>query len=161
MNKLTKIAAVSAAALTLVVGTLATSTQAEAKWKGGWGPAIGLGIAAGVIGGAAYAATYPGYYVGGPVGCRWVARYDSWGNYRGSVKVCDLYSDQTGQEFRSIGASAPFHPRADCIDPPGQSPSERVVPFPGRRPRPTRSRDGCEVSLVEPRADPGPSSPTL
>jgi hypothetical protein len=91
MNKLTKIAAVSAAALTLTVGTLATSTQAEAKWKGGWGPAIGLGIAAGVIGGAAYAATYPGYYVGGPVGCRWVARYDAWGNYRGSVKVCDLY----------------------------------------------------------------------
>jgi hypothetical protein len=92
MNKLTKIAAVSAAALTLTVGALATSsTEAQAWGKKGWGPAIGLGIAAGVIGGAAYAATYPGYYVGGPVGCRWVARYDAWGNYRGSVKVCDLY----------------------------------------------------------------------
>lgn len=91
MTKITKIAAVTAAALTLTVASLATSTKAEAKWKGGWGPALGLGIAAGVIGGAAYAASGPGYYVGGPVGCRWVARYDNWGNYRGSMKVCDLY----------------------------------------------------------------------
>ena len=90
MTKITKFAAVSAAALTLAVASVATSTKAEAKWKGGWGPAIGFGLAAGALAGAAYA-TSPGYYVGGPVGCRWVARYDSWGNYRGSVKVCDLY----------------------------------------------------------------------
>lgn len=91
MTKITKIAAVTAAALTLTVASIATSTKAEAKWKGGWGPAIGLGIAGGIIAGAAYAASGPGYYVGGPVGCRWVARYDSWGNYRGSMKVCDVY----------------------------------------------------------------------
>jgi len=91
MTKITKFAAVSAAALTLVVASVATSTKAEAKWKGGWGPAIGFGIAAGALAGAAYATTYPGYYVGGPAGCRWVARYDNWGNYRGSMKVCDLY----------------------------------------------------------------------
>lgn len=89
MTKITKIAAVTAAALTLTVASIATSTKAEAKWKGGWGPAIGLGIAGGIIAGAAYAGS--GYYMGGPVGCRWVARYDSWGNYRGSVKVCDVY----------------------------------------------------------------------
>ena len=63
MTKITKFAAVSVAALTLAVGSVATSTQAEAKWKGGWGPAIGLGIAAGVLAGAAYAASGPGYYV--------------------------------------------------------------------------------------------------
>jgi len=93
MTRITKLAAVAAAALTLAVGSVATSSEAKA-WKGGgfgWGPAIGLGIAGGIIAGAAYAATAPGYYVGAPTGCRWVARYDSWGNYRGSMKVCDLY----------------------------------------------------------------------
>ena len=93
MTKITKFAAIAVAALTLAVGSVATSSEAHAWGKKGfgWGPAIGLGIAAGVIGGAAYAASGPGYYVGGPVGCRWVARHDSWGNYRGSMKVCDLY----------------------------------------------------------------------
>jgi hypothetical protein len=91
MTKFTKIAAGTLAALTITAGVLAAPSQAEAKWKGGWGPAIGFGLAAGALAGAAYATTYPGYYVGGPVGCRWVARYDSWGNYRGSMKVCDLY----------------------------------------------------------------------
>ncbi len=87
----TKTAIAALAAVTLTAGVVAAPSQAEAKWKGGWGPAIGLGIAAGVIGGAAYAATYPGYYVGGPVGCRYVERYDRYGNYRGTMKVCDLY----------------------------------------------------------------------
>src|ERR1700754_3449803 len=97
MTKITKIAAVAAAALTLTVASLATSTKAEAKWKSGFfGPAIGLVIAGGILAGAAYAGSGyygygPGYYVGGPVGCRWVARQDAWGNYRGSVKVCDVY----------------------------------------------------------------------
>jgi hypothetical protein len=95
MTKFTKLAAGTLAALTLTAGVLAAPTEAKA-WKGGgfgWGPAIGLGIAGGVLAGAAYAATAPGYgyYVGAPAGCRWVARYDNWGNYRGSVKVCDLY----------------------------------------------------------------------
>ena len=91
MTKFTKLAAGALAALTLTVGVFAAPTQAEARWRGGWGPAVGLGIAAGVLAGAAYATTAPGYYVGGPVGCRWVARYDAWGNYRGSMKVCDVY----------------------------------------------------------------------
>jgi hypothetical protein len=93
MTRITKLAAVAVAALTLAVGSVATSSEAHAWGKKGfgWGPAVGLGIAGGIIAGAAYAATAPGYYVGGPAGCRWVARYDSWGNYRGSMKVCDLY----------------------------------------------------------------------
>jgi len=90
MNKLTKIAAGSLAALTLTVGVLATSTtEAQAWGRRGWGPAIGLGIAAGVIGTAAYAATAPGYY--GYRSCRYVGRYDAWGNYRGTRRVCDVY----------------------------------------------------------------------
>ena len=88
MNKLTKIAAGTLAALTLTVGVLATSTtEAQAWGRRGWGPAIGLGIAAGVIGTAAYAATAPGYY---GYGCRYVERYDRWGNYRGTRRVCDV-----------------------------------------------------------------------
>ena len=92
MTKISKIAAVSAAALTLAVASVATSTKAEAKWKGGWvGPGIGFGIAAGVLAGAAYAASGPGYYVApGYSSCRYVERYDVYGNYRGTRKVCDI-----------------------------------------------------------------------
>jgi hypothetical protein len=90
MTKFTKIAASTLAALTITVGALATSTSEAQAWgKKGWGPGLGFGIAAGVIGAAAFAATAPGYYVG--PGCRYVARYDAWGNYRGSVRVCDVY----------------------------------------------------------------------
>jgi hypothetical protein len=88
MNKLTKLAAGALAALTLTVGVLATSTSEAQAWpKKYWGPAIGLGFAAGVIGSAAYAATAPGYY---GYGCRYVERYDAWGNYRGTRRVCDV-----------------------------------------------------------------------
>jgi hypothetical protein len=92
MSKFTKIAAGTLAALTITVGALATSsTEAQAWGKKGWyGPAIGFGIAAAVIGSAAYAASGPHYYYGAP-GCRFVARYDAWGNYRGAVRVCDVY----------------------------------------------------------------------
>ena len=85
MSKFTKIATGTIAALALTVGVLATSTNEAKAWGAkGWGPAIGLGIAAGVVAGAAYAAS-------NPYNCRMVARYDSWGNYRGSIRVCDYY----------------------------------------------------------------------
>ena len=91
MTKLTKIAAGALAALTLTVGVLATSSEAQAWPKKHWGPAIGLGIAAGIIGTAAYAATAPGYYVApGYMSCGYVERYDVYGNYRGIRKVCDV-----------------------------------------------------------------------
>lgn len=90
MTKFTRIAAGTLAALTLTAGVLAAPTEAKA-WKGGWGPAIGLGIAAGIVAGAAYEATYPGYYVApGYRSCRFVEGYDSYGNYRGTRKVCDV-----------------------------------------------------------------------
>jgi hypothetical protein len=91
MTKISKLAAGTLAALTITAGVLAAPSQAEAKWKGGWGPGIGLGIAAGVMAGAAYAASGPGYYVApGYASCRYVERYDRWGNYRGTRKVCDV-----------------------------------------------------------------------
>ena len=90
MTKFTKIAAGTLAALTITVATLATSsTQAHAWGKKGFGPGIGFGIAAGVIGAAAVAATAPGYYVGPAYECRYVERYDRYGNYRGTVKICE------------------------------------------------------------------------
>jgi len=93
MNKFTRIAAGTLAALTLTVGVLATSTSEAQAWgKKGWGPAIGLGIAAGVIGAATYGAyAGPGYVVEpGFTSCRYVERYDVYGNYRGTRKVCDV-----------------------------------------------------------------------
>jgi hypothetical protein len=87
MSKYTKIAAGTLAALTITVGALATSST-EAHAKKFWGKGLGFGIAAGVIGAAAFAATAPRYY---GAGCRFVDRVDAWGNYRGTVKVCDLY----------------------------------------------------------------------
>jgi hypothetical protein len=93
MTKITKFAAIAVAALTLAVGSVATSSEAHAWGKKGfgWGPAIGLGIAAGVIGGAAYAASGPGYYVApGYTSCRYVERFDAYGNYRGTRKICDV-----------------------------------------------------------------------
>jgi hypothetical protein len=89
MTKFTKITAGTLAALTITVGALATSsTEAQAWGKKGWGPAVGFGIAAGVIGAAAVAATAPTYVVPA-YECRYVERYDRWGNYRGTMKVCD------------------------------------------------------------------------
>jgi hypothetical protein len=92
MSKFTKIAAGTLAALTITVGALATSSSEAHAWgKKGWGPGIGFGIAAGVIGAAAIAATAPTYYGYGVANCRLVERYDAWGNYRGTRKVCEVY----------------------------------------------------------------------
>jgi hypothetical protein len=88
MSKFTKIAAGTLAALTITVGALATSsTEAHAWGKKG----IGFGIAAGVIGAAAFAAATAPSYGYDVASCRYVQRYDVWGNYRGTRKVCELY----------------------------------------------------------------------
>ena len=90
MTKFTKIAAGTLAALTITVGALATSsTQAHAWGKKGFGPGVGFGIAAGVIGAAAFAAATAPTYVVPAYECRYVERYDRFGNYRGTMKVCD------------------------------------------------------------------------
>jgi hypothetical protein len=75
----TKIAA-AVAALAIGMTALAT-TQAQAHHPH-FRP-FGFGIATGAIIGAAIA--NDGYYYG----CHWEPRYDRWGNYVRSVKVCD------------------------------------------------------------------------
>jgi hypothetical protein len=79
MTKFTKFAATGLAALTIAVGALSVSTEAQAGPKK-WGPVgvgVGLGIlATGIIAEAAYQNR-----------C-WVAAYDNWGNYIGKRNVC-------------------------------------------------------------------------
>jgi hypothetical protein len=83
---------VTAAVLTatLVTAVAATSSEAEARgW--GWGPALGVGIAAGALIGAAAAGAYaPGYYYDPAFPrCHRVPQYDAYGNYVGSIRVCN------------------------------------------------------------------------
>ena len=57
-----------------------------------FGTALGIGIAAGALVGIAAANAYagPGYVVErGYRECRYVERYDRWGNMR-AIKVCDV-----------------------------------------------------------------------
>jgi len=78
----TKIAAALVAALTLGATMVAGSSQAQARWHGGWG-GVGLGFAAGALVGAAATSDY--VYV---PRCRWVRQFDQFGNYLGSSKIC-------------------------------------------------------------------------
>jgi hypothetical protein len=91
MSRKTILAALTA--LTLVTTLAATSGQAQAK---SWGTALGVGIAAGALVGAAAASNGYGYGYGAPAyvvepgyRCRHVARYDHWGNYIRTVRICD------------------------------------------------------------------------
>ena len=76
--------AVGLTALTLA--TLAAPGEAQAHRRG-WGIAAGL-IGAGIVAGSIAAATAEPVYVVGPRRCRYVERYDRWGNYYGTAKVC-------------------------------------------------------------------------
>jgi hypothetical protein len=93
-------------AAALVAGSLvATTTNADAQWRRGWGPGIAAGIIGGaIITGAILASRPRGYVVyegyGRPVhgpGCYWAAEplFDRWGNvvgYGGTpVQVCPGY----------------------------------------------------------------------
>jgi hypothetical protein len=65
------------------------STKAEARVNG-W--AIGAGIVgAGIIAGSIAAANARPVYVVPASRCRFVDRFDRWGNYAGTVKVCRSY----------------------------------------------------------------------
>jgi hypothetical protein len=83
MNIKTKFAAALSALA--IAATLAVPSQAQAHGRG-W--AIGAGIlGAGIVAGSIAAATAQPVYVVGPR-CRYVDRFDRWGNYYGTVKVC-------------------------------------------------------------------------
>ena len=90
MSIKTKIAAGALAALTFTTAVVASSGEAQARPRWGW---IGAGFAAGaLIGAAAVSSSYagPAYVVGpGYRSCRYVERFDSWGNLR-VIKVCDV-----------------------------------------------------------------------
>jgi hypothetical protein len=84
-----KITTVALTALSLAVTFAATSGNAQAHPRFGWG--IGAGFAAGaLIGAAAASNAYPVYVTPGYRDCRLIERYDRWGNLR-VIRVCDGY----------------------------------------------------------------------
>jgi hypothetical protein len=83
----TRIAAVS---LALAMGTVVLSGATEAQARPGWGAGLGIGLAAGALLGVAAAPAYayaPAYVVPA-YRCYWSPRYNAWGAYVGSVRVC-------------------------------------------------------------------------
>ncbi len=84
-----KIIAAALAAVTLTGAVVGTSAPAFA-WHHhhhGYGPALGIGLAIGTIAAAAAASNA---YAEPVYDCRYVERYDRWGNVR-VIKVCDRY----------------------------------------------------------------------
>lgn len=75
------------AALTIAASLTAFGGQAQAHHFGhhGWG--IGAGIVAGTLIGAAAASNV---YYDGYADCHYVKRFDKWGNYIRTIKVCDV-----------------------------------------------------------------------
>lgn len=91
-TKLTKTLAAAAAALTLGTTMLVATSEAQARPR--WGVGLGVGLAAGALIGAAAASNAyagPSYVVepGYRRSCRFVERYNAYGEYRGTVKVCE------------------------------------------------------------------------
>jgi hypothetical protein len=82
-----KTIAAALAALTLATTFTAIGGHAQAHPHFGHGWGLGAGFVAGTLIGAAAATTYS--YAPGYTECRYVERYDRWGNLR-TVKVCDV-----------------------------------------------------------------------
>jgi len=86
----TKTIAAALAALTLATALTAVGGEAQARPR--FGAGLGIGLAAGALIGIAASSAYagPAYVVEpGYRDCRYVERYDRWGNLR-TVKVCDV-----------------------------------------------------------------------
>jgi len=87
MSIKTRIAALGLVALA-VTGTMASTTQAQAK-PFGWGWSVGAGLVGAAIVGSAIAASNDGYYYdGGYRRCVWVRQFDAYGNFVGRVRNC-------------------------------------------------------------------------
>jgi len=82
-----KTIAAALAALTLATTFTAVGGQAQAHPHFGHGWGLDAGFVAGTLIGAAAASSYT--YAPGYAECRYVGRYDRWGNLR-TVKVCDV-----------------------------------------------------------------------
>ena len=88
MNTKTQFAAaLSALALVATLALPATPAQAHGR---GWGIAAGV-IGAGIVAGSIAAAHAQPVYVDGGYRCRLVDRFDRFGNFAGTVKVCRYY----------------------------------------------------------------------
>lgn len=79
-----KIASAALVALTLTGAALATSNEAQARPR--WG--LFAGIAAATVVGAAIASNAYGYGYYGYRRCRFIDRFDYYGRYIGTEKVC-------------------------------------------------------------------------
>ena len=92
MSSKSKFVAAALAALTVGASAVVTTSEVQAgHWHHGWG-AAGAGFAAGALIGAAVASSAyggPAYVVApGYRRCRFVPRYDAYGFYIGSARVC-------------------------------------------------------------------------
>ena len=84
-----KTIAAALVALTLA-GSFAVATSPAQAHHAHWGPGIGIGFAAGALIGAAVASSAYAQPAYGYADCRYVERYDRWGNLR-TVRVCNAY----------------------------------------------------------------------
>lgn len=87
MSLKTKLAALALATVAVTGAMASTTTQAHAgpKWIG---PAI---VGAAIVGTAvAASAANDGYYYGSYRRCGWAPRYNAFGHYVGSVRVCNF-----------------------------------------------------------------------
>jgi len=88
MSIKTKIAALALAALAVTGSLATTTTKAEAHPIHHWGWGVGAGLAtAAVVGTAIAASNGPVYYA--PRRCGLAPRYNAFGQYIGSVRVCN------------------------------------------------------------------------
>jgi hypothetical protein len=86
MSLKTKLAALALTAVAVTGALVSTSSQAQAKPPGWVGPAI---FGAAIVGTAvAASAANDGYYYGHRR-CGWAPRYNAFGHYMGSVRVCN------------------------------------------------------------------------
>ena len=89
MSIKTKIAAVALAALTVTAGVASTTSTAQAKPLG-WGWGVGAGIATAAIVGTAIAASNGPVYYTTYRRCGLAPRYNAFGQYMYSVRVCNF-----------------------------------------------------------------------
>jgi len=89
MSIKTKIAALALAALAVTGSLATTTTKAEAYPINNWGY-VGAGLATAAIIGTAVAASNGGVYYTGYRRCGYSPRYNVFGQYIGSVRVCNF-----------------------------------------------------------------------
>ena len=86
---MTKSKTIAAALAALTLATTFTAFGGEAQARPRFGGGLAIGLAAGALIGAA-AASNSSYYGPGYRECRYVERFDRWGNLR-TIRVCDVY----------------------------------------------------------------------